>query len=237
MATSVKQLVEDRLKVKIRSLREHVFGVYANDHPQTRSLKQQLERIGNRPFIRVAIVTVNGASPQIQRDLDTATEVLERECGIWVYPTASIVVDRPHLLILNQHDCNHPFTVIFLGDVSHNVSAEEDELFDIGRNLGAKIVAYYIGGSNLAKVACAAHPVGRPGFWVMNDGNGEWTFVHELCHLAKLRDEDSNKKNLMFTPTPDIEDPPPDLSSEQCLHIRRLAEPPLPPPFPPPLFP
>lgn len=232
MATiSVRQIVEDRLGVTLRSLRQHVFGIYAEDNPRQRSLKEQLARISDRPFIRVGIVTINGATPRIQRDLDKATEVLEQECGIWVYPTASIVVDRPHLLTLSQNDCRDSFTVIFLGDVAHDVSAEEDELFDIGRDLGADIVAYYIGGTNLANtVGCAAHPIGRPGFWVKNTGGSEWVFLHELCHVAELGHSDS-KKNIMFDTPSQIENPPPDLSRKQCLTVRRVAEPA--PSFPP----
>ena len=229
MATiSVTEIVEDRLKIKLRSLREQVYGVYATDNPRTRSLKEQLKRISDRPFLKLALVTVNGASPQIQRDLDKANEVLDAECGIWVYPTASIVVDRPHLLMLNQQDCLDSFTIIFLGDVTHDVSAEEDELFDIGRNLGADIVAYYIAGSNLPNSGCAAHPVGRPGFWVMNGGGSDWTFAHELGHLGQLGHEDSSK-NLMFDTPSGIKEPPPDLSDKQCFRIRQVAEGEVPP--------
>jgi hypothetical protein len=46
-------------------------------------------------------------------------------------------VDRPDLLVLNQTDC--------LSE-GHQVSEEEDELFDLGRDLGADIVGYYIQG-------------------------------------------------------------------------------------------
>jgi hypothetical protein len=54
------------------SLRRDVMGVYANHNPQTRSLKTQLNLVQNKPLVRVVLVTIQGATPTFQRDLDTA---------------------------------------------------------------------------------------------------------------------------------------------------------------------
>ena len=125
------------------------MGVYANDNPQTRSLKTQLDLIQNKPFVRVALVTIQGASPTLQRDLDTANEIYQRECDAWIYPVDQITVNRPALLALNQDDC---------ASNGHSVSDEEDELFDIGRGLGADIVGYYINSRQwrLCRMCCSS---------------------------------------------------------------------------------
>ena len=79
------------------SVRRDVLGVYASDNPQNRSVLAQLDRIQNRPFVRVALVTVRpqgsvlGVWPNLQRDVDNANSIYQTECGAWVYPVGSIV--------------------------------------------------------------------------------------------------------------------------------------------------
>ncbi len=107
--------------------------------------------------VRVAIVTVQGANADLERDLDAANLVYLTECGVWIDVVATITVDRPDLLVLEQTDC------LLSG---HVVSEEEDELFDLGRDLGADIVGYYVQGDTAGFRGCAAHPPGRRGFWV-----------------------------------------------------------------------
>lgn len=157
------------------SVREDILGVYANDNPQDRSVLQQLDRVQNLPFVKVAIVTIANATPNLQADLDNANNVWVGECDAWVYPTDSITVNAPNLLTLNQTDC-------FAG-AAHSVSAEEDQLFDLGRDLGANIVGYYINGTAAGSGGCAAHPPDRRGFWV-GSGASPWTWVHELTHVV-----------------------------------------------------
>ncbi len=58
-----------------------IFGIYSDDNPQTRSLLKQLDLIDNKPFVRVALVTVIGGvnvtpTPKPQRDLDNANTIL-----------------------------------------------------------------------------------------------------------------------------------------------------------------
>ena len=160
--------------------------------------------------VRVALVTVNGANPDRHRDLDRANAVWLGECQTWVDVVGEITVDRPDLLVLDQEDC--------LVD-GHVVSAEEDELFDLGRDLGAEIVCYYIEGDLAGFRGCAAHPPGRRGFWV-GDSATEWTFVHELTHVVGDNPHVSDSDNLLFEDgTASITNLPPDLTSDQCHRI------------------
>ena len=211
MATlSVKSIAANCLgKTPTLSVRRDVLGVYANDNPQTRSLKARLNQIQNDPFVRVALVTIQGATPNLQRDLDNSNTVYQNECGAWVYAQASITVNRPNLLVLDQDDC---------AGAGHSVSDEEDELFDLGRALGADIVGYYINSSNGGFAGCAAHPPGRRGFWVGASAS-PWTFGHELTHVVGDNNHVGNSNNLMFTPTANITNPPPDLTNGQCNRI------------------
>ena len=99
MATlSVKTIAANYLgRTPTLSLKEDVFGVYGTNN-QARSLKKQLDLIQNKPFVRVAVVTIQGANPTLQADLDTANDIFQSECGMWIYCSGSIVVDDPSLL-------------------------------------------------------------------------------------------------------------------------------------------
>ena len=211
MATlSTKSIVASCLgKSTPISIRRDVLGVYGTDNPQNRSLKERLNLIQNSPFVRVALVTIQGATPNLQRDLDNANIIYDGECNVWVYYQDSITVSRPGLLVLDQDDCSGS---------GHSVSDEEDELFDLGRTLGADIVGYYINSSNGGFAGCAAHPPGRRGFWTGASAS-PWTFAHELTHVVGDNSHVSNSNNLMFTPTANITNPPPDLSNSQCNNI------------------
>lgn len=211
MATlSVKTIAADCLgKSPALSIRQDIMGVYANDNPQSRSLKTQLDLILNKPFVRVALVTIQGASPNLQRDLDTTNEIYQRECDAWLYPVDSITVNSPGLLVLDQDDCSGS---------NHSVSNEEDTLFNFGRSLGADIVGYYINTSNGGFAGCAAHPPGRRGFWVGSAASPR-TFAHELTHVVGDNSHVSNSDNLMSTPTANITNLPADLNNGQCNRI------------------
>jgi hypothetical protein len=205
--TSIKTVAQDCLnKSPTLSVREDIMGVYANDNPQTRSVKAQINLIQNKPSVKVALVTIQGATPTLQRDLDTANEIYQRECDAWIYPVDSITVTRNNLLVLDQDDCSGS---------GHSVSDEEDELFDIGRNLGADVVGYYINTSNGGFAGCAAHPSGRRGFW-SGSGASPRTWAHELTHVVGDNSHVSSSNNLMFTPTANITNLPANLSNSQC---------------------
>lgn len=195
------------------SMLKDVLGVYATDNPQTRSMKDRLNLIQNSPFVRVALVTIQGANPNIQQDLDNANLVHQNECDTWVYCQGSITANRPDLLRITQTDCLTTFV--------HLVSDDEDELFDLGRGMGANIVCYYIIGASSGAAGCSANPLGRRGFWVSLPSNGSpYTFAHELTHVVGFnghRGGDSN--NLMFIPTSRITNLPPDLTDNQCRSI------------------
>lgn len=207
MHQSVRNIASNCLgKSGTLSLKEDLLGVYANDNQQDRSLRQRLDLIENNSFVSIALVTIQGASPNLQRDLDNTNIVLQGECGVWLYPVASIVVNNPALLVLDQNSCP-------LG-VQANPTDEEDELFDLGRQFGTDLVGYYIQNGPNA-VGCSAYPAGRRGFWV-DDGASPWTFPHELVHVVGLNAHVSDSDNLMSTPTASITNPPPDMTNNQC---------------------
>jgi hypothetical protein len=192
------------------SIRRDILGVFADDNPSTRSLKARLEQIESKPFVRVAVVTITGATRSLQRDLDTANSIYSSECDAWVYCEGAITADRPGLLVLAQDDCSSN---------GHQVSEEEDELFDLGRNLGADLVAYYVSGDTAGFRGCAAHPAGRRGFWV-GDTATQWTWTHELTHVVGDNQHVSNTDNLMFRDTGMLTALPPDLTSSQAERVR-----------------
>jgi hypothetical protein len=211
MATkSVKTLMQDCLGVSPSSIKRDIIGVYGDDNQQSRSLKERLELIENNPFVRLALVTIQGATPSLQTDLDNANLVYQNECGSWIYCTGHVTVNRPLLLNLDQDDCLSS---------GHSVSDEEDELYDLGRDLGANIVGYFINGSSgNTWRGCAAHPPGRRGFWVGSTAT-LWTFVHELTHVVGDNGHVSDTDNLMIRNTGTITNPPPDLTTGQCNDI------------------
>lgn len=231
MATlSVKTIVNNCLgKAEPLSVKRDVLAVYGDDNPQTRSLLQQLRLIQREPFLRLAVVTIRplgstqGQYENLQRDLDVANEVWQRDCGAWIYCVGS-VVEVTDLLgtngVLNQNSCP-------LGEQA-NPTAEEDQLFDLGRNLGADVVGYYITGStNPTLGGCSAFPEGRRGFWVGFNQSLNM-FAHELTHVIGLNPHpaqdpdvpDNDQDNVMW-PTPGaITNPPPDLRPVQCTRVQ-----------------
>jgi hypothetical protein len=214
MSTSIRNLASNCLdKTGRLSIREDILGVYGNDNPQDRSVLERINLIQTTPFVKVALVTIQGAGPQIQRDLDNGNAVYQNECDVWIYPTDSITVVNNGLLIFDQDDCRGS---------GHSVSDDEDELFDLGRNLGADIVCYYVNNPN--PFGCAAHPPGRRGFWV-GPGASPWTWVHELTHVVGDNPHidfgaPCNLGNLMTEcGTNNINVPLPDLNATQCSNI------------------
>jgi hypothetical protein len=228
MATlSVKTIANNCLgKSTPLSVKRDIFGVYSGDNPQTRSLKAQLDLIQNKPFLRIAIVTARptgstaGQYGNLQRDLDAANEVWQSDCDAWIYCVGSITVTTNILGgngVLDQPSCP-------LG-VQSSPTDEEDDLFDLGRSLGADIVGYYISGSTNASLAgCSAYPSGRRGFWV-RFGSSQWVLAHELTHVIGLNAHVStgnpaNSDNLLwpnvFVGPGGWTNPPPDLNSSQC---------------------
>jgi hypothetical protein len=107
-------------------------------------------------ILPVVIVVIEGSDPDIDRDIQVANEIWSTECEVFVDVLATLLVDRPNLLVLSQEDCS---------GVNHVVSDEEDELYSLGRGLGADVVGYYISGTVAGVLGCAAHPPDRRGFW------------------------------------------------------------------------
>lgn len=160
-------------------------------------------------ILQVVTVTIQGAQPDRQRDLDRANEVWSVECGVWVEFVEDIVVDRPDLLVLSQSDC------LVSG---HVVSTEEDELFDLGRGLGTDVVGYYVRSDTAGFRGCAAHPPDRRGFWV-GESATDWTWIHETTHVVGNNLHVTDTDNLMFRSTSAITNLPPDLTEAQCTRI------------------
>ncbi|MEM7092001.1 MAG: hypothetical protein AAF567_03275 [Actinomycetota bacterium] len=223
--TSVRDAATDCLGATTPlSLRRDVFGVYG-DNNRTRSLRDQLDLILNRPFVRLALVTVRPAGSalgqyvNLQRDLDAANEVWQSDLGAWIYCTGVATVASDVLGgngVLNQPGCP-------LG-IQAAPTAEEDALFDIGRGLGADLVGYYIAGSTNPNLAgCSAYPAGRRGFWVRFNAT-QWTLAHELTHVVGLTPHvpnmpATNSDNLMWPSTVGWTKLPPDLNAAQSVGI------------------
>ena len=91
MSATIRNVADNCLdKTGRLSVREDILGVYAADNPQNRSVLQQMNRIQNMPFVKVALVTIQGANPLIQRDLVNGNAVYQNECDAWIYPTVPI---------------------------------------------------------------------------------------------------------------------------------------------------
>ena len=216
------------------SLKRDVFGVYGNND-QTRSLREQLRLIQTAPFVRLAVVTLRppgstlGQYENLQRDLDAANEIWQRDCGAWIYCVGSVVdasgIIGANVVLDQPGGCP-------LG-VQENPSTEETALFNLGRNLGADVVGYYTNGSQNPNFGCcAAFPQGHPGFWVRiasaNQPQGQNFFAHELTHVIGLNPHpendpdvpDNDQDNIMWRAPRTISNLPPDLRSVQCDRIR-----------------
>ena len=225
---SVRDISSGCLGREPRSLLRDVFGVYGvnSEGTRIRSLRQQLTRIRDLPFVRVVCVTIQPpGSPGVQyvnqqRDLDRANDTYEQRCSVWIYCAAAQVA-RTSILgsngMLDQTDCNAGGPLDFLGINDHEVSLEELQLFTFGRNVGANIVCYFLpgGSTSTGPSGCAAHPDGRRGFWV-KFGSGHWVFAHELGHIVGNLQHTNVKSNLMLHKTGEITSTPPQLTQFQC---------------------
>lgn len=162
-------------------------------------------------LIPVVVVTLQGANSDVVRDISAANQIWGTDCGVWFQLDAELTVDREELRVLDQADCRA---------VGHVVSEEEDQLYDIGRGLGADLVAYYISGATSGALGCAAHPQDRRGFWLVASGF-DFVFAHEAGHVVGDNRHVSDTDNLMFPYADSITNLPPDLDASQCDRILR----------------
>lgn len=200
---SVKTIVKDCLRKETPlSVKRDILGVFESySFAPERSLKERLELIQTRRFIRVALVTIEGANPQrLQESLDFANNVYLNNCGLWIYCCNSITIKNDILLNLNMNDCN---------TVNHVPTNDEIELYSLGRDLGSEIICYFIRSWNLAVnelvgvAGCAAHPQGLRGFTIANDPDNLSfvpvdAFAHELTHVVGQNDHACISDNLMY---------------------------------------
>ena len=165
-------------------------------------------------ILPIVVVTLDGTNPSIDRDLSAVNEIWGREIEIWVELVARLVVNAPGLNTLSQEDCLR---------VGHVVSDEEDQLFSLGRNLGADVVGYYIARSSFGDgvLGCAAHPANRRGFWVAASTSFDFVFAHEATHVVGLNPHVPDTDNLMFPFANEITNLPPDLQDDQRDRILR----------------
>lgn len=210
--TSVRSVAQSCLgKSGTLSLRKDVLGVYASDNPRNRSLKARIDLIETTPFVRIAVVEIAGASSDFQTHFDTASDLYEDLCNVWIYVQDHIVSSRSDLLQLDHKSCTCP-----------NIapSSEVKEIYDLGRSLGAEIVCYYVQSMTNGNRGCAAHPSNRLGF-VVADSASDYTFVHELTHVLWRCGHKGDSNNLMFKDgTSNITHLPPDLTSSQIKKIQ-----------------
>ena len=185
------------------SVRRDVLGVYGDDNPNDRLLKHRLNLIKDRPFVRIAVVSITDRgsgitqqAPSLQRDLDDTNDVYQDSCNVWVYCTGSLTIERNDLIDIDLHDC--------MPDI-HQSSPDEFALFSLGRNLGANIVGYYVRSMNPNRTGCAAHPDGLKGFMIIRAAF-RWAFVHELSHViafsagdaGRITGHSNDPNNVMF---------------------------------------
>jgi hypothetical protein len=163
-------------------------------------------------ILPVVVVSLEGTSPRIERDIQAANEIWGREIEVWIELAARLVIDAPDLRILSQEDCT---------GAGHVVSDEEDQLFSFGRGLGADVVSYYIEGSSFGDnvLGCAAHPPDRRGFWLVHDSSFDFVWAHEVTHVVGLNPHVQDTDNLMFRSASGITNPPPDLDDDQRRRI------------------
>lgn len=225
---SVREVTADCLGRQPEAALRDVFGVYGVNSLATRerSLRSQLTRIRTQPFVRIACVTIQppgSAGTQYvnqQRDVDAADDTFSQRCGVWIYCSGSQVITTGVLgsnATLDQRDCNAGGPFDFIGINDHEVSGEERRLFDLGRDLGANVVCYFLpgGSTNPGLGGCAAHPDGRRGFWV-GFQTSRWMLAHELGHVVGNLGHRGSRSNLMW-PTPgQINSTPPQIDELQC---------------------
>jgi hypothetical protein len=163
-------------------------------------------------ILPVVIVVLDGTTPDVDRDVATANVIWGNECEVFVDVLATVVVDRPDLLVFSQEDCRA---------TGHVISDEEDELFSIGRGLGAEVVAYYIQTSSFGDnvLGCAAHPPDRRGFWVVHDTTFNFVWAHEATHVVGRNPHVIDTDNLMHPFASEVTNLPPDLNQEQRRRI------------------
>jgi hypothetical protein len=160
-------------------------------------------------IVPVVVVALQGTSPDIERDLAMANTIWGSEVGVWFEIDHVLEPDRPDLLFLSQEDCKR---------FGHVVSAEEDELFDIGRGLDAELVGYYIDASSFGDnvLGCAAHPPGRRGFWVIHDTTFDFVWAHEATHVIGQNPHvTDDTDNLMYPFVDVVTNLPADLNDDQ----------------------
>lgn len=156
-------------------------------------------------ILPVVVVAVEGSTPQVERDVAAANRILARECGVWILIERVIYAATPHLYRFEPQDNQSK---------RHKVSPHEAELFAIGRQHGADVVAYYVGESRRGIWGGAAHPARYRGFWIVAEPPYDFIWLHELVHVVGQNPHVADPHNLLF-PFPEITHTPPIMSNLQ----------------------
>jgi outer membrane protein OmpA-like peptidoglycan-associated protein len=150
-------------------------------------VKQEVHVRGR--VLQMCTLTIQGAAPNIARDLTTANRVMAQD-GIEFRLSQLPNVNNPALLDIQRTTC--PLTIG--GD--NNRSAEETALFALGRAACAvNYLTYFIRSDSMGLNGCSAYPVGQPGVTV-SDGASQYSFAHENGHVMHLP-HDGRPNNLM----------------------------------------
>lgn len=138
-----------------------------------------------------------------------------------VFAASEITVELASVEDLVEEENVEEFRDLEVGECrSGIVTDEQARLFrEVRDNVEADEVCLYWVRTTVPDLAgCAAHPDGLPSF-VVTRAASPWTLAHELGHvLGLIHVNDSD--NLMFTPTADITNPPPDLTQNQVVIMR-----------------
>jgi hypothetical protein len=176
------------------------------------TIKRKCVLTPKKKCITLCIKIIDGASPNISRDIDKANEIYS-QCGIEIRVDSQETNDVPELLDLDQPSC-------FSGQTPTD---EEDELFDLMRDdCNSDIIVYYVRSTNMGVFGCAAFPAGRPGF-VVTDTATQFTFAHELGHVLGLSHVTDTTNIMHGGGTNNITQDPPNFTENQCNTIKNSS--------------
>ena len=191
------------------SIKKHVLGVLAGHNIggtpyfQVRSLRQRLDLIRNKPFVKVAVVTVwPDGSDQVapyglQEDLDTANAIYQQWCEVWIYFTSLSVIhtDQFGPSVTVDSDSSQP-------------TDDELALHELGGGIQAPVIGYYVGRLTSASgrgssdlrafwLGRTPPPFGQPRKYIFTHELGH--VVGSLGHLCEEQGHDDDRSNIMCT--------------------------------------
>lgn len=160
-------------------------------------------------IIPIYFKTIQGATPNIARDLNVANQVFNPH-DIEFFNLGEDINVAPAFLDLDQPTCN----------MNQNPTNEVDQLYNLERDHAASdIVVYYVRSTNMGVRGCAAHPNGRPGS-VVTDVETQYTMAHEIGHVLGLNHVTDTTNLMHGGGTGNITQHPPNLTNAQINTIK-----------------